>query len=254
MDERKKVMKMLFFGYLTVFVMLLFLIYLVAFRKNESFKPFMQQISVEGSATITVSPDVADVSFDLSTKEKTASAAKEANDAMLSRLNEVLKKYDIKEKELKMNYIYIRPYYDFNNGKNELTGYTAQKMITVKIKNIELYNAFIDDLLKIGISNINSVEFSLEDVKTAKNQAREKALQAAKEKAELYAKASGKTVLDVIEISENEASMRYNGVSNYRGGMAKMSLNSMDASLESGKEERGSISVNASIFVVFAMK
>ncbi len=255
MDERKKVMRMLFAGYLTLFIMLLFLIYLVAFHKKGN--AMLSQISVEGSATITVAPDVANVSFDLSTKERTPAAAKEANDAMLSRLNEILKKYDIQQKELKMNYINIRPYYEYNGNRSDIAGYTAQKMITVKIKKIEEYNSFIDDLLKIGVSNVNSVEFSIEDVKSAKDEAREKALQAAREKAELYSKLAGKTIVDVLEISEHEASMRYNGLSNYRSNiMTKqgMASSAEDAGGESMQEEMGSISVNASIVVAFSMK
>lgn len=126
MDERKRVLKVLFVGYITVFLMLLFIMYLIVF-KNADGVSNAGHISVSGSATINVAPDVANVSFELSTREKTAQAAKEANDAMLKSLNEVLKKYEIKETELSMNYINIRPYYEYRSNTNELAGYVAQK-------------------------------------------------------------------------------------------------------------------------------
>lgn len=258
MDERKKVLKVLFIGYVTVFLMLLFIMYLIVFRGGNGDGINDGHISVSGSATINVSPDIANVSFGLSTKEKTAQAAKEANDAMLKNLNEVLKRYEIKETELSMNYINIRPYYEYRGNSNQLAGYVAQKTITIKIKEIEKYNSFVDDLLKIGISEINSVDFAVEDIKTARNQARIKAVESAREKAELFASSISKQIVDVIEISESDISVRYsqaNYKSNYRG-MLHTAMKDSDA-VTGGDgigEERGNIAVSASVSVVFVMK
>ena len=258
MDERKKVLKVLFIGYVTVFLMLLFISYLIVFRSGNGDGINDGHISVSGSATINVSPDIANVSFGLSTKEKTAQAAKEANDAMLKNLNEVLKRYEIKETELSMNYINIRPYYEYRGNSNQLAGYVAQKTITIKIKEIEKYNSFVDDLLKIGISEINSVDFAVEDIKTARNQARIKAVESAREKAELFASSISKQIVDVIEISESDISVRYsqaNYKSNYRG-MLHTAMKDSDAVTggDGIEEERGNIAVSASVSVVFVMK
>ena len=258
MDERKKVLKVLFIGYVTVFLMLLFIMYLIVFRSGDGDGINDGHISVSGSATINVSPDIANVSFGLSTKEKTAQAAKEANDAMLKNLNEVLKRYEIKETELSMNYINIRPYYEYRGNSNQLAGYVAQKTITIKIKEIEKYNSFVDDLLKIGISEINSVDFAVEDIKTARNQARIKAVESAREKAELFASSISKQIVDVIEISESDISVRYsqaNYKSNYRG-MLHTAMKDSDAVTggDGIEEERGNIAVSASVSVVFVMK
>lgn len=252
MDERKKVLKVLFIGYVTVFLMLLFIMYLIVSRNGGSVDAV--HVSVSGSATINVAPDVANVSFDLLTKEKTAQEAKEVNDAMLKKLNEVLKKYEIKETELKMNYINIHPYYQYKANSHELAGYEAQKAITIKIKEIDKYNSFIDDLLKVGISNINSVDFTVEDIKTVRNQARVKAVESAKEKAELFASSISKKIIDVIEISENDVSVRYSQ-SNYRGMLKNSMVDSVGVTDEAGiEEERGNIAVSASVSVVFIMK
>ena len=252
MDERKKVLKVVFIGYVTVFLMLLFIMYLIVSRNGGSVDAV--HVSVSGSATINVAPDVANVSFDLLTKEKTAQEAKEANDAMLKKLNEVLKKYEIKETELKMNYINIHPYYQYKANSHELAGYEAQKAITIKIKEIDKYNSFIDDLLKVGISNINSVDFTVEDIKTVRNQARVKAVESAKEKAELFASSISKKIIDVIEISENDVSVRYSQ-SNYRGMLKNSMVDSVGVTDGAGiEEERGNIAVSASVSVVFIMK
>ena len=258
MDERKKVLKVLFIGYVTVFLMLLFISYLIVFRSGNGDGINDGHISVSGSATINVSPDIANVSFGLSTKEKTAQAAKEANDAMLKNLNEVLKRYEIKETELSMNYINIRPYYEYRGNSNQLAGYVAQKTITIKIKEIEKYNSFVDDLLKIGISEINSVDFAVEDIKNVRNQARIKAVESAREKAELFASSISKQIVDVIEISESDISVRYsqaNYKSNYRG-MLHTAMKDSDAVTggDGIEEERGNIAVSASVSVVFVMK
>lgn len=250
MDERKKVLKMLFIGYLTVFLMLLFIMYLIVFQNGRIVDA--RHVSVSGLATINVIPDVANVSFDLLTKEKTAQEAKEANDAMLKKLNEVLKKYEIKETELKMNYINIHPYYQYKANLRELAGYEAQKTITIKIKEIDKYSSFIDDLLRIGISNINGVDFAIEDIKTVRNQARVKALEIAREKAELFASSVSKKIVDVIEVSESDSGFHHNAQANYRGMLKQAMVNGTN---EVGvEEERGNIAVSASVSVVFIME
>lgn len=256
MDERKKVLKVLFIGYVTVFLTLLFIMYLIVSKNGSSAD--VGHVSISGSATVNVAPDIANVSFGLSTKEKTAQAAKEANDAMLKSLNEVLKKYEIKESELSMNYINIRPYYEYRSNNNEIVGYVAQKTITIKIREIEKYNNFIDDLLKIGISDINSVDFAVENIKNVRNQARIKAMENAREKAELFASSISKKIVDVIEISESDVSVRYsqaNHKSNY-SSVAMLQNSMMDANEAGGavQEERGNIAVSASVSVVFVME
>jgi len=251
MDERKKVMKMLFFGYATLFILLLTVIFLISFKKDGMKGVHAQrEVSVQGTATITASPDVANVSFDLTAKEKTPQDAKKANDELSIKLNDILNKYNIKEAGLKMNYINIRPQYEYHNSRSEVIGYVAQKTITIKIKDIEKYDSFINDILAIGISNVNSVEFTVEDLVAVRNKARTKALEAAREKAELYAGTFGKKIVDVIDISENDTSVRYNNLANYRG-LAKSSVLSDGEQL---KEERGSISVDATLFAVFVME
>lgn len=257
MDPRKTVIKILLAGYSVLFVLLLFIVYLLTTGRSARTME-TGEVSVEGFATITVQPDVANVSFEVTAKEKTAKKAKEANDDLQMKMADVLKKYEVSEKDLKMNYINIRPYYEHSNGRSEIAGYVAQKTITIKVKQIEQYNAFIDDILKVGISNINSVEFALDDVNIAKNQAREKALEAAREKAELYAGTLGKKIVDVLQISEQDTAVRYSGAANYRSnklmksaGREMMMQEDAAADLE---EERGSIAVNASLFVVFLMR
>ncbi|MGP1437668.1 MAG: SIMPL domain-containing protein [Treponema sp.] len=252
MDERKKVLKVLFIGYVTVFIMLLFIIYLIISKNGNNENA--GHINVSAVATMNVSPDIANVSFELSSKEKTAQAAKEANDAMLKKLNEVLKKYEIKETELSMNYINIRPYYEYKGNSNELVGYVAQKTITIKIKEIDKYNNFIDDLLEIGISNINSVDFTVEDIKTVRNQARIKAVESAREKAELFASSVSKKIIDVVEISETDSSVRYSQA-NFKGMIRSSMMDTASMAEKVGvEEERGNISVSASVSVVFVMK
>lgn len=251
MDERKKVLKMLFIGYVTVFLMLLFIMYLLVSKDGNVENH--GHINVSGSATINVAPDTANVSFELSTKKKTAQEAKDANDVMLKKVNEVLKKYEIKENELSMNYINIRPYYEYRGNSNELAGYVAQKNITIKIKEIEKYNNFIDDLLKVGISNINSVDFTVEDIKAVRNQARVRALENAREKAELFASTVSKKIVDVLDVTESDVSVRYSQA-NYSGTL-KNSMMDTAGSEGSGTEgERGNIAVSTSVSVVFVMK
>ena len=176
---------------------------------------------------------------------------------MLKNLNEVLKKYEIKENELSMNYINIRPHYEYMGNSNELVGYVAQKTITIKIREIEKYNSFVDDLLKIGISDINSVDFAGEDIKNVRNQARVKAVENAREKAELFASSVSKKVVDVIEISESDVSVCYsqaNYKSNYSGMLRNSMLTKNADEKESINEERGNIAVSTSVSVVFVME
>ena len=87
-----------------------------------------------------------------------------------------------------------------------------------------------------------------------RDQARVKAVESAKEKAELFASSISKKIIDVIEISENDVSVRYSQ-SNYRGKLKNSMVDSVGATDGAGIEEkRGNIAVSASVSVLFVME
>lgn len=101
--------------------------------------------------------------------------------------------------------------------------------------------------MKSGSNSISSLTFALTEPSTAKNEARRKAAQAAKERASLYAEALGLQLGDLISITETEYSQA-------EGGMADMPSRRAVPLVTPLMVEPGEIEVKASVQTVWQIK
>lgn len=208
-----------------------------------------KRINVEGNATVYAVPDEANISFGVKAKGKTPVLAKDANDKIIADVTVLLKKFEITEDNLSIERVSVRPYYSKGNHDSVVEGFDVIKDIGIKIKDLSKYNRFIDELLKIGIEDIYHVRLGVSDLRKYKDEARIKALAAAREKAELLAKNADTSVLRVLLISENnEPGYLRNYISQNAVLMNDPAGGGEDSLFE---EELGRIPVNASLSVSY---
>lgn len=91
----------------------------------------------------------------------------------------------------------IYPNYDYTKPEApRLTGYTMTNTVSVKVRNISSFSKVIDDALIAGGDNarLNSLSFGIEDDKALLEEARKKAMEDARGKAEELAALAGVTL------------------------------------------------------------
>lgn len=160
-------------------------------------------ISIMGEGKVTAIPDIALVSLGLTTEKKSVSDAQSENSKTINSLIDKLKALGIAKEDITTTNYSIYPAYDWTNGKQILRGYTVSQDVQVKIRQTDK----VDDVLKaagdLNLNQIGGLTFTIDNPENYKQQARIKALENAKDKADALAKVMGVKLGKVISFSES---------------------------------------------------
>lgn len=192
------------------FIFLLLFIYTklagpIPFSVNsiQTSKTNLFQVSGIGKATAV--PDTALISLGVTKTANTVSDAQNQTNTAANKIINSLKNLGVEEKNIKTTNYSINPDYQYTNGKQNITGYTATQNLEVKVKPIEKANQVIERSTADGANMIGNVSFVIEDNvrKDLENKARKEAVQDAKERAQSLADAAGIKLGRIIDVQEN---------------------------------------------------
>jgi uncharacterized protein YggE len=166
-------------------------------------------ISVNGEASVSVSPDLAQVEGGVTSEAKTAREASDANNAAMGKVLLALKGAGIDEKDYQTSRLSLAPQYaqatPNRAGPPQITGYRASNRVIIKVRDVTKVANVIDTLVGAGANEIGGINFVVTQASKALDEARSKAIADARRKAEIYAKAAGVSLGEPIGISEEGA-------------------------------------------------
>jgi len=178
-----------------------------AFRAHDYIGVSEEQrhsITVYGEGEIIGVPDIAKVQLGYSAEKKTVAAAQADN---TEKMNAVIKKlkddFKVDEKDIKTVNYSIYPQYDWSKGKQTFRGYEVSQSLEVKVREMEKVSQILDTAGGLGLNQIDSLTFEVDDEETLKQEAGIKAIEAAKTKAEALAKVAGVKLGRIISFSES---------------------------------------------------
>jgi len=164
-------------------------------------------ITVTGKGEIYVRPDIAQIVFSVTNEAKTVSAAMSENTAAMNKVIAAMKDEDIKEKDLKTTNFNIYPRYEYEEGmwggKRTLSGYEVSQSLQVKIRDMDNIGDVIQSGADAGANQVGSLNLMIDDEDEYKKEARELAIDEAKQKARELASALGVDLLGIKGFSEN---------------------------------------------------
>jgi len=200
-------------------------------------------ISVSGEGLITSTPDIAKVDIGSSTDAKTVAEAQVKNTAIMNSIIAAVKRLSIEERDIKTKNYNIYPKYDWQNGKNNIVGYTVTQAIELKIRDTKKTS----DVLKVagesGANQVGSLSFEIDNPEKLRAEARAAAIQNAKEKAEALVDSLGVKLGRVISFSESSGSVPI-----YEGfGLTK----SMDAVSAAPEIQTGENEIRSNVTVLY---
>ena len=182
-------------------------------------------IWVSGTGEVTVTPDIAALTVGVEAQEASvAEAQAKANEAM-DRVMTALTESGVAEEDIQTQYFRIRQRtrWDDEKGTEEVVGYRVTNKVTAKIRDIEGVGTVIDAVVEAGgdLTRVDNLSFSVDDPSAYYEEARGKAMDDAKAKAEQLAGLAGITLGKPTYISEG-AHMPpiYEGIYYEYGGMA----------------------------------
>lgn len=188
--------------------------------------PPLPEISVSGSAEVKVAPDEVDLNVGVEIRDENLESAKRKNDKSVSDALEFLKHNGVKDKDVQTDYIAIEPEYDpnarsdadidprtglplpFHNHKYQAPTkpdfYVVRRSIGIKVTDVSNFDSILTGLITNGVNSVQGIEFRTTELRKYKDQAREMAIKAAKEKAGAMASALEVKVGKLYYISIND--------------------------------------------------
>jgi uncharacterized protein YggE len=165
-------------------------------------------ISVTGEATISAAPDLAQVDGGVTSEAKTAREASETNNAAMGKVLLALKAAGIAEKDFQTSRLSLQPQSAPNRSgpAAAIVSYRASNRVTVRVRDVTKVANVIDTLVAAGANDIGGIDFIVSGASKLLDQAREQAVEDARRKAEIYAKAAGVTLGAPLSISEGGGS------------------------------------------------
>jgi uncharacterized protein YggE len=161
-----------------------------------------RQVTVVGAGHVQGVPDTltADVGIEFLARDVTA--AMDQTNTRQQAVIDALAKAGVDRKDISTTDVSLQPQYD--NAGGAINGYRASNSIRVKIHPADAASRLLAVIVGTGgdATRINSVSYSIADDSQLVKDARARAFQDAKDRAEQYAQLSGLRLGNVISISE----------------------------------------------------
>ena len=223
----------------------LFLLIIVFSNLAISQNNIQATVDVMGEGIVKVAPDEVTINVQVENKGQNPIALKQKNDFIINDILAFIKNMNIADKQVQTEYVRLNKNYDY---QTKIYSYVANQSISIHLKNLELYESLMNGLMERGINRIDGVSFSTSKIKELKSQARIKAIENAKMKAEEYTKVLNQSIGKAVSISE------FNNT-NYPGPVNKKTM--MLSSDASGMEQQtisvGEIEVITKVNVSFLL-
>lgn len=178
-------------------------------------------ISITASGEVESVPDQVEITAGVTSDGDSAKQALDENSTAMSKIVDAMKDSGIAAKDLQTSDFSVQPVYD--NPKDgegpKVSGYRVNNAIHVTLHDTAKLGTILDRLVGLGANQINSISFGLDDPSAQEDEARKRAVKAARGKAELYAQAAGVKLGKVLTISEEEG-----GYQPYRSAAPRMEM------------------------------
>lgn len=165
--------------------------------------PGATRLDLTAEGSVERVSDVAQVTAGVVTQAATAQAAMAENATRMQATLAALRRAGVAPRDLQTASVDLSPQYRY--GENQppiLTGYQATNQVVVRLRQIDRAGAVLDSLVAAGANRIDGPTLSVDAPEAALDEARGKAVAAARQRADLYAKAAGLRVVRILSISE----------------------------------------------------
>ena len=153
-------------------------------------------ISVSGTASISLAPDIATIVLGVESIDETVADARSAAASAMAGIVNVLTEAGVADEDIQTQRLSIQPQYDYSSEKRELIGFTVVNIVNVTVRDIDSVGSIIDKSVEAGgdLTRIQSIYFSVDDTEPYEDQLIADAVQDATDKASNLADLTGVTL------------------------------------------------------------
>ena len=206
-----------------------------------------ETVTALGSSNVSLTPDLATFTVGVTTQDASVTSAQAANAKTMQSVLDALYALNVAESDVRTENYGVNALYGYSNGKigdqQYLKGYEVSNGVTVTVRDIAQLGSLLDATVAAGANQTYGLSFQSTQNAAAYDQALQAATKEALRKAELIAQATGKTVADVLSLTEQN------------GGSAFYTANTTyDIAAASTPIEVGTLTVTATVEAVVSVE
>lgn len=215
-------------GILTIFLAVLVVKEIKSIGYVGKDTPVYNNISVNGKGEVISIPDIATFSFSVNETAKTVAEAQTKATDKTNAAIKAVKDMGVADNDIKTISYSINPHYDYEDGvcmtgyckpgKSVLTGYDVSQSIQVKIRDLSKAGTIFTSIGSLAVQNVNGLSFSVDDIEKVKADARAKAIEDAKSKANALAKQLGVRLVKITSFYDSSDQQPFYGRAEGMGG------------------------------------
>ena len=203
-------------------------------------------VQVFGSALLRVPPDIASIVVSVSRLEDEPTHAFSKAHASAKAVHSYLLRANVDE--VQSSRITLSQETRYEHGEPRFIGYQARLGYHVILRDLDRVEEILIGLIDAGANELTSVTFETSQLKEIREDARARAIEAARRKAEVYAEAAGIGVGDVVFIED----MNPDFLSGRREGHVHYEA-VIDDSGDLQAIDPGAITIGAAVTVVYSL-
>ncbi len=212
-------------------------------------------ITVSGKAEISVEPDQVVMTVPVENFDRDLETARRRNDESVAKIIALTREFSIAPRDVRTQRMTMETlrettrrdeWNDDLRHANPIRGYLISKRLTLRLSELDKFDAFYLQLLKTGASEVTHVDFETSRHREHRDAARTMAMKAAREKAEAMAAALGQQIGPAVEIREDSEAGIFSAFNSSTRANSTASVSSQSST--------GQIGIEASATVVFELR
>lgn len=157
-------------------------------------------ITAFGSASVRVEPDIAAVTFAVSRLAQEPAAAFQATREAAQAVQNYLVRATVGD--VATSQMRLSQSFRYTAGEQQFEGYLAKISFTILIRDLERLEEIVSGVITAGANELSETEFQTSQLKEIRAEARQRAVVAAQEKAQLYAAQAGVQIGAIVHIED----------------------------------------------------
>ena len=158
-------------------------------------------VRVIGTGEVKVAPDRAVIEVGVEKQDVSAKTAKQLADQAARNILASVRENGVDEKDVQTVAFSLRPQYDYHKG-GRLTGFVAHQTLSITVRDLSKLDSLLESLIQAGGNQISSLDYETTELRKYRDQARDLAVKAAREKAESLATSLGQGIGKAFSIEE----------------------------------------------------
>ena len=214
-------------------------------------------IWVTGQATLEIPADVAQVSIGVESRETTVSAARQNAAAAMEKVLSAIKENGVSKDDIVTTNFNIYPQTIWvevsdalgRHSEPRITGYTVSNTVQITVRDIDNLSPVVDTAATAGgdLIRINSIQFTVDDSSAYGAQIRQQAAADALAKADVYARAMGVTLGQLVYLTEIGSDVPM------ARSFPQAEMAAMDSGFKSTPISAGDVNLSVTVQAVFAI-